>query len=295
VNPLPVYFDTNVFGDLTDSGNAETAERLHALKTGVSEQRVRIILSFESLQELLIGPEHKQSHLQRCRRLCREIADWLYLLKPADELFRDDVLSFARTGLPSIPFVRPDHELWQHIDPIRFDQRDLLGHLRSGDCLSRTLDFERRFVDTVLKRADPEKAKCVRDAVRKQHSNPESQWRTLWETGGTAEIMARDFADHLNVLPECEERGIDQLLRIPTIRMTLGYTLHAWYMQIIQQKTRFEMSDAMDSRHATCAGAVGNIVTTDGRFRAAIEHIPDHAVKVWSLNEFTSELRNSMP
>ena len=294
VKPVPVYFDTNVFGDLTDVGNPDTSEWLRALRIGISEHRVRIILSFENLQELLIGPEHKSNDLQRCRELCREIADWLYLLKPAHELFEDDILSFARTGGPSIPFVRPGHELWEYIDPIRFGQRDLLRSLQSKDCLSRTMNFERGFVNSVLKRANPDRAKSVRSNIKRHQSNPESQWKALWDDGATAEIMARDFADRLNVLPECEERGLDQLLRVPTVRMTLGYTLHAWYMQIIQQKTSFQPSDAMDSRHATCAGAVGNIVTTDRRFRAAIEHVPDHGVRVRSLNELVSELQGTV-
>ena len=100
------------------------------------------------------------------------------------------------------------------------------------------------------------------------------------------QIMARNFANHLNVLKECEQKGLGKFLSLPTIRLTFGYILHSWYMQIVHKKSNFKSSDAIDSRHATCAGAVGNIVTNDNKLRAAIKHIPDHNVKVWSLSEF---------
>ena len=45
-----------------------------------------------------------------------------------------------------------------------------------------------------------------------------------------------------------------------------------------------------DFRHAVIAGAVGNIVTNDNKLRNAIHHIPSHNVRIWSLDEFITQL-----
>ena len=281
---LSVYFDTNIFGDLLNPSNQIAAQWLKIIKAKISESRIRIVPSFETLQEILIVPEDKNGLSEQRQKLYREIVDWLYLLKPANELFRDDILSFAQTGKQAISFVRPDHKMWGYINPIRFGRITL----SIKDLISKAADFNRRFVEKVLIRPVFERAKDVRKIIRKSKSNPERQWMYLWQPGNTAHIMARDFAARLNVLKECEKQGLDKLLKLPTIRLHIGYVLHWWYMQIIHQATNIEPSSTMDSRHSICAGALGNIVTNDKKLQAAIKHIPDHDVNVWSLEEFVT-------
>jgi len=281
---LLVYFDTNIFGDLLDPLNQIAAQWLNIIKAKISENRIRIVPSFETLQEILIVPEDKDGLSEQRQKLYREIVDWLYLLKPVNEIFRDDILSFARNGNQDIPFVRPNHKMWDYIIPIRFDRITL----PIENLISKIADFNRRFVERLLMRPVFKKAKDIRRIIRSPNSNAEMQWMYLWQPGNVAHIMAKDYAVILNVLKECEKQGLDKLLKLPTIRLHIGYILHWWYMRIIHKTTNIEISSTMDSRHAICAGAIGNIVTNDGKLRATIKHIPDHNVNVWSLEEFVT-------
>lgn len=283
--PLPVYFDTNIFGDLVDPENPDAVPWLNIIEAKISEGHIRIIPSCETIQEILFVLEEDNILCTQRQKLYRRIVDWLNVLKPADELLRDDILVFAQTGKPELPFVRPDHWLWNNLNPIRFG-RKLFSKSNLQELYTKQGVFNQGFVKRVLMRADPERAKEVRKSIGKSQPGVERQWMTLWQAGGTAQIIARDFAEHSNVLKECEHRGLDKFLSLPTIRLTIGYILHSWYMQIINKKTNYEPSDAIDSRHATCAGAVGNIVTKDNKLMAAIKHIPGHNITVWSLDEF---------
>lgn len=283
--PLPVYFDTNIFGELVNTENLNAVTWLNIIESKISEGHIRVIPSCETIQEFLFVSEEDNILCTQRQKLYSRIVNWLYLLKPTDELFRDDILAFAQTGTPELPFVRPDHWLWDYINPIRFG-RKLFSKSKFQELYTQEMASNDGFVKKVLMRPDPQKVKQVLENIRKSQSNPEMQWKTLWHPGSTAQIMARDFAEHCNVLKECEQRGLDKLLSLPTMRLTIGYILHSWYMQIINKKTKHEPSDAMDSRHATCAGAVGNIVTKDNKLMAAIKHIPGHNITVWSLDEF---------
>lgn len=283
---LPVYFDTNIFGDLLDPSNQIAAQWLNIIKTKISESRIRIIPSFETLQEILIVLEDNSGLSEQRQKLYREIVDWLYLLKPANEIFQDDIVSFAQTGKQTIPFVRPDHKAWEHIIPIRLNRISL----PIKEAISKATNFNQRFVENVLMRPDFDRAKDVRKRIRKSNSDPEMQWMYLWQPGNTAHIMAKDYATILNVLSECEKQGLDKLLKLPTMRLHIGYILHYWYMRIVHKTTNIEPSSTMDSRHAICAGAVGNIVTNDKKLKATIEHVPAHNVNVWSLEEFVTRI-----
>jgi hypothetical protein len=67
-------------------------------------------------------------------------------------------------------------------------------------------------------------------------------------------------------------RGLTGLIKLPTIRLAVGYILHSKYKQMADGAIPKE-SDAYDFRHAVIAGAVGNIVTNDNKLRNAIHHI----------------------
>jgi hypothetical protein len=282
--PLSVFFDSNIFGDLVAPKNPDAVSLLNIIEVEISEGHIRIIPSWETIREIFFVLE-KDNILCNQPNLYSRIVDWLYVLKPAEDILRDDILGFAQTGEPELPFVRPDHWLWDYITPIRLGKK-LFSKSKVKELSTKQSELDQGFVNRVLNRVDPEKAKEVLKSKGKSQPNVEIQWMNLWQAGGNAQRMARKFADDLNVLKECERRGLEKLLQLSTIRLTIGYRLHSFYMQTFNKKTNFELSDAMDFRHATCAGAVGNIVTKDNKLMAAIKHIPDHNIIVWSLDEF---------
>jgi hypothetical protein len=205
-SPSLFYFDTNIFGDLLDSDNPKASRFLRIIESKISERRICVVPSFETLQEILIVPEDSRGLSTQRQNLYRRIVDWpIYLLKPTHEIFRDDILSFAKSGKRDIPFVRPDHKLWDFINPIRFNRINLSGR----NLLEKTIEFNRRFIENVITRPIFKNEKEIRESNKKFNFNSELQWGYLWKPSNTAYIIAKDFAERLNVLKECEGRGID--------------------------------------------------------------------------------------
>ena len=132
------------------------------------------------------------------------------------------------------------------------------------------------FIDDLLSpyTLDGLKRKCSRE-----------DFEALWQSGTITEVMASDFAKKMGVLKECQERGIMNLLDVPSVRLGIGYILFNWYLQI-SENAKVKTTSAYDYRHAVLAGAVGNIITEDKRLRKAIDYIPRHNVDTWTLDEF---------
>ena len=87
----------------------------------------------------------------------------------------------------------------------------------------------------------------------------------------------------------CRAKGLVNLLSLPTILLPIGYWAHSWFRQVIKG-SKEKSSVAFDFRHCILAGAVGCFVTGDEGLADAIEDIPGHDVKVFSLATLIQEL-----
>jgi len=126
------------------------------------------------------------------------------------------------------------------------------------------------FLKNVLSVSDRFRPKPGTKASQKKRC--EQEFRSFWEPGGYAEKLAERLIRDNRELTEIMARGLTGLIKLPTIRLAVGYILHSKYKQVADGAIPKE-SDACDFRHAVIAGAVGNIVTNDNKLRNAIHHI----------------------
>jgi len=272
-----VYFDVNVFGNLAES-TANAKNKIKKLRGAIDRGKISICPSFECFAELIFALKHNQGLYIKLRDLYYSLADWKHILKDAADVFKDDILAFAKTENKDSPFANIDNNC-EFINNVRAGKNVLAEtHLRK--IIDKSHKKAQIFVSVVL-------SPGPLDHIKGNYT--ERDFLGLWEAGNTAEIMASDFARKLRVLRACRSRGITRMLGVPTIRLGIGYILFSWYKQI-SSNANIEISDAYDYRHVVLAGAVGNIVTEDRKLRNAIHAIRVHNIKVWTLDGFIGDV-----
>jgi hypothetical protein len=271
-----IYVDVNAIRDLAEGRICKADAKLKVLQESISSNRLIIVPSLECLAEVLFILPHDESVYKKVYRLYCEIADWHHLLRDAADILKEDIVAFAQTGEPAAPFAKLDASC-SFMQAVATGQemlpRDLLL-----DIVNRSRERNQQFVGNAF---DPRRM----DHPRARYS--EADFLTLWEPGHTAEVMASSFAERLGVLDECRDRGLMNLLTLPTLRMCIGYILHTWYKQLCSN-AKPAVTCAYDFRHAVLAGAVGTIVTEDKKLRNAIAAVPGHNIRAWSLGALTS-------
>ncbi len=282
---LIVYFDTNAFRDFAESRHGATGQKIALLRKRISEEKLVIAPSFEVFEELVSVLKLDAEGSKRFCHLYDNLADWEYSLKPMDEILANDITSFAYTGKAACPF-NPIDESSPFIQSIRANEYVLPLDLLK-DLIDKESHQKNTFVRNVLNISERFKPKSGTKASQKK--DYEQEFRSFWEPRGYAENLAEMLVRDNRELNKIRARGLAEFLMLPTIRLAVGYILHSKYKQVADGAIP-EESDAYDFRHAVIAGAVGNIVTNDNKLRNAIHHIPGHNVRIWSLEEFITQL-----
>ena len=282
---LIVYFDTNAFRDFAENRNRATEQGITLLRKSISKERVVIAPSFEVFEELVSVLKLDAERSKRFCELYDSLVDWDHCLKPMDEILADDITNYANNGRASCPF-NPVDESSPFIQSIRANQYvlppDLLKNL-----IDKASHQKNAFVRSVL--GVSERFKPKKGTKASQKKVYEQEFRSFWEPGGYAEKLAEMLVRDNRELTKIQTRGLAEFTVLPTIRLAVGYILYSRYKQVADGATPKE-SDAYDFRHMVIAGAVGNIVTNDNKLKNTIHHVPSHNVKIWSLEEFITQL-----
>jgi hypothetical protein len=273
-----VYLDVNVVRDLAEKRISAAETKLEILRENISSRRLAVVPSFECFAEVLFILPHDEAAYERVFQLYCAVADWHHLLGDAADVLKADIISFAETGGPASPFVSVE-ESSPFMRAVTTGQ-DVLPRGVLLDIVHKSHDRSKQFVDSVF---DPRRMESLKGKYKS------AEFLGLWEPGHTAEVMASDFAERFGVLDECKDRGLMNLLKLPTVRSCIGYILHTWYRQL-RSSAKAEKSCAYDFRHAVLAGAVGSIVTEDKKLRGTITAIPGHNIRAWSLDMLIAQL-----
>lgn len=284
-NTLTAYFDTNVFRDLAENRSGGADEALLLLRESISQGGVVVVPSFEVFEELVSVLKLDPALSKKFCRLYDNLVDWDYSLKPMDQILADDIKSFADTGKAASPF-NPIDESSPFIQSIRADEYVLPEELLK-DLIHKGTTQKKTFVENVLNVSDQFKAEPKRKSSGEK--DYDGEFLGFWEPRGYAEKVAEMLVRNKNDLSKVRVRGLTEFIKLPTIRLAVGYILHSKYKQVAHRAVCKD-SDFYDFRQAVIAGAVANIVTQDRKLREAIHHVPSHSVRAWTLNQFITAL-----
>jgi hypothetical protein len=125
-------------------------------------------------------------------------------------------------------------------------------------------------------------------------------WRTTSGKAGEIPSFEQFFVDgaeeHLlafvisfGVSEECKRRGLDKLLKIPSVRAMVGLGMSFIYRTAVERKAP-KSSALRDLQHAVCAAAAADIfVTHDEELAFLLRRVPIKDFRVMRLRELSED------
>ncbi len=278
-----VFFDQNVFADLAGRIQ-DSAEYLCKIRNSIKQGQLIIVPAVELFDELVPVSQSNEQQFQIRWRLIQELVDWSYALKPANEILKDDILSFADTGKPDTPFATEkwkDYGIVKTLAEMKEPPSDT-GLLQE---LSPKIHQFKRCFTSLINRAGKNHHEQI--IVPRNFTFLQYWQETLACSDykkSFPQLMISDLADRLEVGDSCRERGLLNLLSFPTVLLPVGYWAYSWFNQVVKG-CKEKSSVALDFRLCVLAGAVGFLVTGDKGLTDAIKKIPGHNVKPLNLDE----------
>lgn len=268
---ITAYFDRNVF-DQIDKGRDITSADLELIRGEVSAGRLSILVSFETVAETIMA---RQDTALRGLRLIREFTRQALPIKPHMDLLCDDIRAFAEGREQVPPFVFAKFSVDRMIDEVENSpqglREDIAAEKRhkvklNGD-LSPYLDEERKALGGRLP------------------ANFEKYWAER------SAYHAEAFAHSAGYSERCRERGIDELLKVRSVRMTVGAFLSLLYSLLIEGRV-IRSGTSYDMKHAATMSAAEVVVSDDGELRRLLGRVPVPGLCVMSLPDFVGLIRS---
>jgi predicted nucleic acid-binding protein len=280
-----VYLDTNVFDNLYKRENEVTEEDESRLRTAIASGKLTIAVSHVNIREILAALLSKPEIIGPELGLVSSLVNWDYFIRFHSIILRDDIKHFAYNGERSnTPF-----EEERTVTRIRTRMRQVIDDLKSVKNLMAVVHEDREQKSTFrngVKKAYAETESDVEDLRNKHEIPPFEQY-----LANGAEEFARAFARSFGVGDQCEWRGIDKLLKIPSVFiMTFAGMSFIYRAAVDKGSTRG--SDSGDLHHAICAAAAGVkvFVTHDTKLAVLLERIPGKCFRVSRLRELLDEI-----
>src|SRR3984893_12171232 len=227
-----VYLDTNAFDHIVKRWGVDD-KGVFDLGEAARNRKLSILLSVEVLQETLALLDREPlEKVAPQMQLILDLCDWARILKPADQLVKENFDSFASTGSATAPLFTGE-------DQIRFSLllRKLLLDPSSKNAAERREIINQAKENKRLfrKQMDEFMRETERDIKRWRQSGerPPGFSDLLSEY---AERAARHFAQRLGVSEQCAKRGLTELLRIRVVRMATGSALSLQYGIAFEQR-----------------------------------------------------------
>ncbi|MBN2211177.1 MAG: hypothetical protein JW709_07250 [Sedimentisphaerales bacterium] len=271
------YIDHNVFVNLVEYRCGVTKKVRDNLLRLTDKGIIKLAISGELLQETLqVLYTSDVPQLKDRLIFLKELGSYIQITKDHGAIFKDDIISFADTGKPSLPYLPNSEEIIQQF----------MGDLSNED-INWINDEVKNWKDDFYKEMFPpinEWAKGVEG-----WDNP--SWNDYWKEGQFVEFLGERWAKEYGILERCLDRGLDQLKTIPSILMATGYW--AWNLyRIATCNAKVKSSSSFDYTHAIIGAAVGSIVTNDKDLIRAFADIPDHTTHVLPFKEWLRKLES---
>jgi predicted nucleic acid-binding protein len=283
-----VYLDTNVFDNLLKKTNGVTHADELQLCAAVTSRQLKIVASHINLRETIAALRSRPEIARAQLRLIVSLADWDRFIRFSSEVLEDDIRHFAFNGeRANTPFER-DREA----DHIRLvTQRIIDGHIGLKEldpAIEEDHNQKRAFLEGI-KKSRAQTAMALQE-FRKTSEIP--SFEQFFEDGAEAHALA--FVKSFGVAEECERRGLDKLLKIPTIRVMVGLAMSFIYRIVAEEKAPKKSSASRDLQHAACAAAAADIfVTHDVELAFLLHRVPIKGFRVLGLHQLLEETSHS--
>jgi hypothetical protein len=271
---MNIYFDTNVFHHLFKRYHIEEKDR-KILFSAVESGNIVIFPSIINLEEIIAAFGKNEEYGRRKLEDFKKFIDLENLIKAPDILLQEDIVNFSRGLGPTNPFI-VENEI---ISAVR-------GFLYSSN--HREINFIiqqiRQQKELFLRQMEQTKEK-VRPVVE-EIKHKVKDFKDYWDYAGK---FAEDLAQRSGVLKECQNRGIEELLNLRTIRLCIGANLSLIYSYNFENRNP-KIGDSRDMLHAVMASPADIFVLQDGRFASIMKRIPIEGFEVINLKELLTRL-----
>jgi hypothetical protein len=106
---------------------------------------------------------------------------------------------------------------------------------------------------------------------------------------GVAEFAVA-FAESLVVADGCKHHGIENLVKIRSLRAFLGFSMSLIYRRVVAQK-KPKIGASRDLQHVPSAASAADVfVTHDQEFKTLLERVPMFGFRVATLDQLLSEI-----
>lgn len=273
---MAAYLDTNVFDHLYKKIGCTSAD-IANLRKKIYGRELSIPLSIHTLEEILLDRRARPELLVAKTKLTLSLGSFRRMVKPCDELLRDDIRSYAATGEAARPFI----------------DANLQNIIADGIAELVETDGEERDEEMI---AALEEAKRRKETVRASMKAPLESLRQLARSAGETTFeeyfaagaipLVERFVERQGVLRECQQRGMDALLRVRSVRMMVGATLSFLYAWTFEQESPVR-GDSIDLHHAvSAAGVAETFVTEDRQLRRILARVPIEDFEILDLPAF---------
>lgn len=263
-----VYFDLNVFDHIRRRYGVTDID-LHILKAVVGSGELCILLSISLVEETLMLLKSSPDVAREMGQLLANLTAGSKVIKPHQELLRDDIRAYAK-GIPiPEPFTTEFSNLIRYLNP---SEADLAGRL------------------AVI--AEIEQAKADAQATLQAASVHDLAYFRALPKGSRPDFknyynrhalgVAADFADEAGVRAECEARGLQSLLQVRSVQMCIGAHLSLGYAQT-REGQGVSQGDWHDMQHAELASAADVFVTQDAKLAKNLNRIGIQDFEVMDL------------
>lgn len=270
------YFDTNIFDNIWKRTQGITGGDEARLRAAIEAGSLRILLSILNIQETVDARDPKVVLTQL--RLILSLTDWDHFVKPHDMVLTDDIRHFAWNGEADRPFLGEPGISQVRSSLLRF----LNGHQELSE-LDDVIDLNRKQKEDFCRKLREIKAETdgLIEALGQKQAIPtfEQYFRDQGEK------VARALARKVGLEDQCEQRGINRFMKIPSVRLTCGVIVSFIYGAVVEGIPS-DLGDSRDLQHAAAAAEV--FVTHDRDFARMLRRVDFHVV---TLHELLSEVQ----
>jgi len=251
-----VYFDTEIYAQICNRQSGIKESDVAKLVRSVQSDKVRVFLSSAVLDETVSDPNTSESEVLRRLRLIRRIAKRKIILKESTAIIDDTISTYAKKGrVPSFfmsppsyfkpALSSPTRETWQQLEALATEsQRRIKERKASTEQLFKAL------------------------ASVENNGNVNSE---------QSRSAMNAIVNHVGVRPDCDDRCLDELLKIRAMRAITG--------SLLSQNNTPTNPNVAESRrhHLLCGSAIGTFVTPDPSVFTGSERLPIDGLEIIEL------------